>query len=708
MTAGQALMRLGQALRLSGISRLGANLVARALEQAPRLSEALLGRQEAALQALLRLFRDGNQEEALRRALPLQDGAARGPAPPAGGRLPRNNILYSLAALLGADGGGRAPVWQTSRDVYNDLLAEYRKAAHEAARRGDWRRAAYIHGKLLRNFRAAADALFAGGLYHDAAVLYLKLVGDRAAAARAFERAGETDEAVRLYRELGDHLSAAEALRRAGEEEQAVAEYVLAATQLAARKGWLAAGELLLGRAGLPDAAASFFRTGWERRPNPDAVSCAVRLARRHTAGGERDRLLALVGEAEPFFAAPGDEAQAAVFYNEIARLAARDNLEPIRAELRDRARRGLAVKLRQRATLAPRPGDVVSELMGRSQAWPAAVVTDAQFAFTAAVRRPAERRDHTHALGVSLGTGTVTAVGHAAESGDVFVGFANGEIVCHRAGTGGHVRFPPDTGPVLALATDVLGRMAIALRESGPEGALCSYLAEGPAFVQYGRVTRALGPGACLTPQVLAVGLSCFVGLYDGSALEMLVGQGLQTIWSDADSSPLDAALLGPADGEASLSVLGVGAGRLVRCRQRSAECPLGWTPRVPAGSPLRAPPLAWHPRSATELELAGLGADGTVYWSLVQFARNELRPVAMSTSAESGYRGVAIVRPGVVAAVGPSRVDWLRGGGRTFAWSSTRVSLSRPIACFLCRPTDELIVVCGNGTVARVPVLA
>src|SRR5205807_3269281 len=111
LTAGQALMKLGRALGLKGITRAGAGMVARALGQAPRLSEALLGKQEAALRWLLQMFRDGKLEEALRRALPLGGDGARGPVPGAGSGLPLNNILYSLAALLGGGGGGRGPVW---------------------------------------------------------------------------------------------------------------------------------------------------------------------------------------------------------------------------------------------------------------------------------------------------------------------------------------------------------------------------------------------------------------------------------------------------------------------------------------------------------------------------------------------------------------------------------------------------------------------
>src|SRR5262249_57821761 len=70
--AGKGLARLGQALGSGKLAGLGAGLIGKALSLAPRLSEELLGRQAAALRDLLREFREGDVDRALRRALPLQ------------------------------------------------------------------------------------------------------------------------------------------------------------------------------------------------------------------------------------------------------------------------------------------------------------------------------------------------------------------------------------------------------------------------------------------------------------------------------------------------------------------------------------------------------------------------------------------------------------------------------------------------------------
>src|SRR5262249_27400072 len=223
---GRGLMWLGNALGMASLARLGARMLQDAVERVPRLTEGLLGRQEAALRALLKEFREGNLEKALRRALPLGHDADRGPTTPYGSaRLPFHNLLYSLRELLGGSGGGRAGIWLGGFDVHQELVREYRRVAEEATRRGDFRRAAYIYAKLLRDYRQAANVLAQGGLHHDAALVYLHKLNDTGAAARAFESAGELDRAVELYRACGQHVQAGDLLQRLGEEEEALTEY---------------------------------------------------------------------------------------------------------------------------------------------------------------------------------------------------------------------------------------------------------------------------------------------------------------------------------------------------------------------------------------------------------------------------------------------------------------------------------------------------
>jgi hypothetical protein len=359
MIAGKGMMGLGKLLHSQKLTNWGAKLIRNALDLAPRLSEGLFGRQEAALRWLLREFREGNLQRALRRALPLLGSGERGRTVSGGFRLPFHNLLYSLRNILGI-GDGVVGVWYGGADIQAELTLEYRKAAELAAASGDYRRAAFIYGKLLRDYRSAANVLLQGGLCHDAAILYLTKVGDHLAAARAFAAAGELDRAVELCRQAGEHLLAGDLLRRAGEEEAAVAEYQAAADELvSSHQDYLAAGELLLSRAARADLAGTYFATGWEMRPGKNDVPCATRLARLLAEKEAADELLGLVSEAEEYLVTPGNDVAAAQFFNEVARLAEQPTLAKVRDDLRDRSLLALAVKLLRRHCHASpdRPG---------------------------------------------------------------------------------------------------------------------------------------------------------------------------------------------------------------------------------------------------------------------------------------------------------------------------------------------------------------
>ncbi len=218
--AGKAMIRLGDALGIHGLAALGARLIRGAVGLAPRLTEAILDRQAAALRELLREFREGDPDRALRRALPMgEPGGPRGGTPSASDRLPTNDLAYRLSKLLG--GSGPADVWLGGQDVMAELADAYRRAAMAAIARGDHRRAAYIYGKLLHDYRSAAQALLRGGLFRDAAALFLAKLDDSGAAALAYESAGEIDRAVQLYRKIGALEAAGDLLRRAGEDEAA-------------------------------------------------------------------------------------------------------------------------------------------------------------------------------------------------------------------------------------------------------------------------------------------------------------------------------------------------------------------------------------------------------------------------------------------------------------------------------------------------------
>jgi tetratricopeptide (TPR) repeat protein len=733
--AGRGLLGLGNLLGLRSLARLGAQLIDRGLSLAPRLSEGLLGRQEAALRALLSKFREGKLEEALRRALPLLGSGGRGAGVPSGSsRLPFQNLLYSLGNLLGT-GSGLGGVWFGGADLQRELAEEYRKAAQQAAAAGDYRRAAYIYGKLLQDFRAAANVLLQGGLCHDAAILYLTKVGDPLAAARAFEAAGEVDRALQLYRQHGEHVLAGDLLRRAGEDEAALVEYQMAADNMVATdQDYLAAGELLLNKTGRVDLALSYFETNWSLRPAKNDMRCAGRMAQLFAERDLPDKLLKLLAEADVFLGPPGNENAAGQFYNQLALLAERQNLAPLREELRDRALLGLASKLRQRAEVEVRPGNLITTLLGQSSAWIPAVVSDADFAVRAAMKlpRPSESVDKVQRTleRIQAGKGLVTAVCHAPETGSVFVGFETGEIVCFRPKRDEVIHFPVSTSsPVTSLATDAGGDYVVALREdvhtptnltSYARSGASGYRVEGQAVFNAGRfwLTPFLAGRPHWSNHYI---LACL----EGDRISFLRGLLLTHAGS----------LVGPGEGfafhgglvlpsfhhPARLAILLFGSNHvwygedLIEDRHhwtpvRWYDTGLSWTPARQEDTSLKGPPWSWLITDQEHLELAGLAAHGIVYWSKLHVGPDDLKVVATNVSVRAeGYLAACLVRPGFVAGVSRAHVDWLRSGGKNFslaAGAPTRIPLPTALACFPSHATNELIVICRDGAIVRIPI--
>src|SRR5262249_20089598 len=133
-----------------------------------------------------------------------------------------------------------------------------------------------------------------------------------------------------------------------------------------------------------------------------------------------------------------------------------------------------------------------------------------------------------------------------------------------------------------------------------------------------------------------------------------------------------------------------------------------LRWTPAPPPVPLFEGAPLAWLRPDPHHLELAGRGA-GSACWSLVHFGEDG-RPVLRMTSVSrnEAYQAVTLVRPNLLAAVGPDRIDWLRGSSGRFATyrrSPAVVGHSEAVACFPSAETREILVVRRDGILVRVP---
>jgi tetratricopeptide (TPR) repeat protein len=723
---GKGILWLGSVLGLKALATLGANMIAGALSMAPRLSESVLGKQEAALRELLRQFREGNLEQALRRALPLGLEPGRGSVPAQDAHLPFHNLGYQVGQLLG--GGGRASIWYGGGDVQQELSREYRKAAEAATRAGDFRRAAVIYGKLLGDYRSAADILSAGGLHHDAALIYLKKLNDKHAAARAFAASGETDRAADLYRQCGDHVAAGDLLKSVGELEMALAEYCLASEQLVSHSNaFLQAGELMLAKAERSDLALKYFRAGWSRRPNASAIACAMQMARVLTSVEHKQQLLALMTEAETYFHPPGNELAATQFFNLLAQLAEGKSLEDVREELRDRALLGIANKLRQRASVSTLPENTVSTFLGQAKAWPPAVVSDADFAYRSLVK-PASKSVSQTPLSKSptvtwthAGQGVVTAVCVAPSAGHVYLGFESGDIVCFRPSKNDRLFVlsrSESRNKVLSLSADSWGKLLVALNEKSlSKVELRSYLlnesagnVESYALSQARTIEEAVD--CRLAPLIVPLKRTGWmVGLWNRGGLCVMSGPLLNRVETRGPTGIENNAgvfLLPPyealRDDLAILWFEADGIGSQLNRKKTPTMARLGWCPDIRQGSSLASAPYSWLLTGPERVELAALRADGVVCWARLQLEGESFSYSASRCSSESDYLAVALVQEGYLAAVRRDRIVWTRCGANDMrSQSETTLDASNVIACFPCYVTNELILVCRNGMVGR-----
>ena len=116
----------------------------------------------------------------------------------------------------------------------------------------------------------------------------------------------------------------------------------------------------------------------------------------------------------------------------------------------------------------------------------------------------------------------------------------------------------------------------------------------------------------------------------------------------------------------------------------------------------------LTWQQNGPDHLELAGVQRDRVLYWTRHRYGQDGCRRVAVNVSkSNEGFMACAIVRRGVLAGVTRATVTWLRTGKTPLTpWAVTRVPLPEPVACFPSPVTGELLVVCGDGTLVRLPV--
>ena len=104
----------------------------------------------------------------------------------------------------------------------------------------------------------------------------------------------------------------------------------------------------------------------------------------------------------------------------------------------------------------------------------------------------------------------------------------------------------------------------------------------------------------------------------------------------------------------------------------------------------------------------MVGMADHGTIQFAALRFHADALLVLGSRVAVRpGGYRAATLVRPGLIAGVAPDRIDWLRASGEKLApVRATECVLPAVLACAACHRTGELIVICGDGFVARVPI--
>ena len=717
LALGRLMNLLGRNAGLAGLAGLGAGLAKAALEAVPRLTESILGKQEGALREILRQLERGNVEEALRRAPPAvaDPDAPRGKLD-GGTSLGVRNSSYSLSSLLGGDAAGVG--WLGGADVWGQLARHYRKLAEEAVRRGDVRRAAYIYGVLLRDVRSAANSLAGGGLHRDAAILHRDKLKDLPQAALEFEKAGDYDEALRLYLHLDQYEPAAELMRRLGDEERAVEFFRRAADTMVIAYRHLNAGDLIRDKVGDLAMAETYYAEGWGAAGSGQ-MGCAERLIDLQSAGERWADLAVLIAAAETRFAPPHTEEASRLF--ELVLRQESSMPTSFRDDVRDQARLCLAGHLRD-LTAAK---NVVSQAFGSRAGWSASLVRDAHVAVRSALAvRPQVATKPVNAILSRLVTGPVTAA-VATPSGSVIVAGFQGEIQRYVSPSGG-VETVQGAGAyaragegviIVALATAAEAEFVLDmthLPETEYSLKLHSFWKKAGGAYRFASCTGC-EPGADPRNSYLEPALDGDVTPY--ARVSDVIHSRVYSVpaLKCQSSQPL------PNSGCATHFTVRNGPAvwtwdaMFMNFTQRDKGLNLchsmPWVPGSSHDSALAQPPVSWLTPEPGAIELAGVNPDGNVCWSRLSCEQRTLSGQHARHVCVEGYAVCCLTAPMQLVAVSATgRVVRLRWGGNSSLTGSESVAQighpSRAVFAAYQPAVGEVVVVFADGWMARVKI--
>lgn len=254
-------------------------------------NQRLTSQREREITKLLRLLQ-ASPDLGLKFALPLTGNAFRGFSRPTSQLAPRNTSFSGLGF-----GAGAADFWDLSEKYQRMLRERYIELANRETQLGRHRRAAYIFGELLGDFPSAAGALGQGRFYREAAILWEKRMGNNQVAAGFYEKAGDFEDALRLYTAIHQHEKCAEIYDKLGRESDAREAY-LAAVEWNVKSGNIRhAASIFETKLDAPQKAIDLLLGAWP--DSPQAKQCVREAFAKLAQRGEIERALAEVKQLE-------------------------------------------------------------------------------------------------------------------------------------------------------------------------------------------------------------------------------------------------------------------------------------------------------------------------------------------------------------------------------------------------------------------------
>jgi len=234
--------------------------------------ETLEKRNQKELDKLLEMFKN-DPKEALKYAIPLNDGSSRGPNLPLG-----NKTGFSLTkrwlnfSLFGSQAMASETSGSLSHDgTYEQLHRQYNETALALIEQGEYHHAAFIYLKLLKNPYKAAQALEQGKMYSEAAPIYLKY-GYKANAADCFEKGKMYSNSIEVYKELNKQEKVGDLYMLLNQKEEATVYYHKVIDDYEGKSQYIKAANVFRNKIGDASQAQTSLLKGWQ--DNKDAFNC--------------------------------------------------------------------------------------------------------------------------------------------------------------------------------------------------------------------------------------------------------------------------------------------------------------------------------------------------------------------------------------------------------------------------------------------------